>query len=351
MKGLFRMTLVFLKAGIREKNMSFWVLLFPQLLLLFMYMGLSGFRDSGGIALKAGVAAENPYYVILEQIDVIDLHEMNEQEAPAALEAGEIDGFVRDDLDVLINKNGTNQQILRGLMTDVKQFSALGPRAMKLINYKDGLASEKARTEDQFSIYFYSILAMFTLYGYYCSAEYTSLFQANQSTLAQRHAVSPIPKAKGVLAGFLASLVTISLSMAVMLFLTEVVLKLHLMLRWGPSLLLILGGMLFGIAWGLPFGAAKLPEWLRILSGTILTLLMAMLSGMMSMSIRQWVMLYAPWLHKINPVSLLCEGFYSVNILGRTETGLINLGILAGYALLLTLIAIALLRRQSYKEL
>ncbi len=351
MKDILRMARVFVLSGIREKNMSFWVLIFPQILMIFMYLSLAGLREEKQITLYAGINADNPYRVILEEIDGLELELIEEDAVPEALEAEEIDAFIKDDLDVYAGRDDFKQQMILGITNDIKQLSALGPKAAKLQDYPDGLSRETAKTEDKFSIYFYSVVAMFSLYGYYCSSEYTALFQANQSTLAQRHAVSPIPKVRGVLAGFLASFFIMTLSMAILLFLSECILKIGLFSYWGPSLLLILGGMLFGIAWGLPFGAANIPEWLRIMIGIALTLLMAVLSGMMNVEVRQQVMLYAPWLHKINPVSLLCEGLYEINVLNRRWAAFSHLGILALYAVLLTGLAVVLLRRQRYRQL
>lgn len=351
MKAILRLAGTYLKVGIREKTMSFWVLIFPQLLMIFMYLGLSGLRGDPQMELRVGISADNPYKMILEYIDVIQLNEMPEDQALVSIHDDQIDAFVQNDLNVLVAQRGIRQEVIRGIMSDVKQMAALGPRAMKIFDYPDGIAREEDKTENQLAVYLYSLVAMSTLFGYYCASEFTGLFQANQSALAQRNAVSPISKAKGILAGFAAALVTISLTMLILLLLSEFVLKIGLIVHLGPTLLLLLGGMLFGIAWGLPVGASKLPEWLKIMMGTMITVLLAMLSGMMSVEVRQQIMLHTPWLHYLNPVSIMSQGLYQINILGKTAEGLKSLGILGIYSVILTALAIFLLRKQTYQEL
>lgn len=351
MKGIFRMAKTHVIAAFRERSTSFWILIYPLLLMLFMYMALSGLRrEDSGIHLTLGISAENPYVGMLDNADIVKVVKLEQKDAEAALKDGKIDAYVDKHLDVVAQKDGMNQQIAVGVLTQLKQHLAAGPKNARMESYAGPLYTRQDKVENSFAVYFYNVVAMFSLYGYYAAADTTRLFQANQSTLAQRHAVSPIRKTKGVLAGFIASLVVICVSMTLVLILSELILKLGLITRWGPSLLILAGGMIAGIAWGILIGALNIPEWAKTMIGIAGTLIMAMLSGMMSMAVRNQLLLHAPIINRLNPVSILTEGFFRVNILGDNGEALSTFLQLLAYTVVMLLLSVWLLRKKTFKE-
>lgn len=351
MKGTFRLARYYFIAGIREKNMSFWVMFYPMLLLLFMYLGLSNLKAGSEDFLKLGIAKSNPSVLILEQIDAVKLDFMSEEDAKQALEDKKIHAYILDDNNVLVTKQDLFQDVAKDIMNQLEQYKKLGLKNAALLKLKGPLYEQENKVENQLSVYFYSTVALFTIYGYFASWVYVSLFQANQSTLAQRNCIAPVSKAKGVAAGFLASLLVITISMVMLFTLTEAVLKLGLIKNWPASALLTFGAMIFGICWGMAFGAFNLPEWSKTIIGIAGSIFMALISGMMSADLRNFITLHAPWIHRLNPVSLIAEGYYRINVLGNPEYGLRSLITLGIYSLLFFAAAVFALRRNSYKEL
>lgn len=352
MSGVMRSTKYFFLQSIRLMNMSFWVIIYPLLLMILMYLPLSGIEQSKAIDLQVGMAENNPYMAVFDEIDVVDVTITDRAAGEKLVEDEKLTAYITDEGDI-VGKYGTNNDItiVRDIMSQIKRVGKLGPQAAAFARLDKPLAENVNAPSRELSIYFYNIVAMFSLYGYFVSSEYTSLFQANQNALAARNSISPSSKWKGLAASVLASFFVITVSMILLLILSEVILKLNLIVHWGPSLLLLLAGMIFGIAWGLPFGAANIPEWSKILVGIAGSLFMSMLSGMMSMDLRQYFLLNAPLVLKLNPVSQLTEGFYRINVMNQTGRAFEVLGVLAAYAVIFIGITLLLFRKQTYKSL
>lgn len=351
MKSTFRIAGKLLKVSLLEKNNSFWVILYPMLLMTFIYLGFSGIKSGEFEGVRLGVSPGNEITAVLNQIEIVHYQEMPENQAKEELEKDKIDAYIQPDLNLLIKSGGAPQAIAQSIVTEYKQTKALGLKALLVLGERGKLYSRSSVDDDILSTFFYNIVGMFSLYGYFVSTYYTGYYKADTSYLAQRHCFSPMSKFKGVMAGILASMATIILSMTLLLCLSQFVLKINLIRRFWPSMAILSGGMVFGICAGMFVGALKLKEWVKTFIGIGGSLILAFLSGLMNDGVRNAILRTAPIVLKLNPVYLLMNGFYRVNVLGYVHEGLSVLITLAVYSALFTIGAVLILRKNSFKEI
>ena len=333
MKSILRNCAFFLKDAYRARSTIFWMIFFPLLFMICMNFAFAGFRNVEERHIVLGVDAQHPQLRGLrymdEGLDLISLKLLSEEEAVAALEKKEITAFVREDLDLDISQDGMEQQIARSVINEYRQISHLLSSSIQLGDVLKGqeaienkiqerllviaqssenmLQTEKAEL-DEFQRIFYTVLACFSLYGYFGASETTGLFQANQSTLAQRNVIAPQRKGRGVITGVLMALVGTALSVILQLLLVEYGLGLNLIHYLLPSVLILLMGGLFGIALGIFFGTLKISPGAKTLVGIVVFNALAFLSGMMGMAIPNFLQKKLPWLLKLNPLSIISQG-------------------------------------------
>ena len=66
------------------------------------------------------------YGEILSDIEVLDVTTMSEEEARELLEAEEIEVYVKQDGNLLMNESNVNTSIVKSIMDQVKQTTAMG---------------------------------------------------------------------------------------------------------------------------------------------------------------------------------------------------------------------------------
>ena len=122
--------------------------------------------------------------------------------------------------------------------------------------------------------------------------------------------------------------------------------------RTGHILILLLLGVFTGVFLGAAIGSLfKGTPGIKTALGIGLPLVMGFLSGMMSSHVRKMIKNSAPFLQKINPVSLVTEGLYSLynySNLDRYYEIITRLGIFLVIAIVLTIIG---LRRSNYESI
>lgn len=376
MKSILRNSAFFLKDAYRARSTIFWMIFFPLLYMICMNFAFAGFRDVEEHHIVLGVDAQNPQLKGLqhmdEGLDLISLKLLSEEEAVSALENKEITAFVREDLDLDISQDGLDQQIARSVINEYRQISKLLSSSIKLGDVLKGqeaienkiqerlqvisqssenmLQTEKAEL-DEFQRIFYTVLACFSLYGYFGASETTGLFQANQSALAQRNVIAPQRKGRGIISGVLMALVGTVLSVILQLLLVEYGLGLNLIHYLLPSVVILLMGGLFGIALGIFFGTLKISAGAKTLVGIFVFNALAFLSGMMGMDIPNALQRRAPWLLKMNPLNILSQGLTRVNLTGKLADALPVVLKMTAFALLFLIPAVLILGKSRYEEL
>lgn len=368
----------------REGSSIFWVLLYPIILTTLIFQLFAGNNFDKIPDVKLGVPTGSEWVQTLNEVNVLKTVPLDPASASEALSSGKIDAYWDGGSELEIKNRDINQDMIWSILDEVRLWKNFGDRMAKKaiasgqtsfsipghgavslkelqknpqilgaqIPHFDTLAKQTETTNNTRAVYFYALLAMFSLYGYYNASDHTIVYRANSSPLAIRTCVSPVPRLKGLLSGMAATFLFSTAAMAILVFYMEVVLKLNVIREWPVSILLLVMGMLFGIAAGMLVGSFRVQEWLRVMIGTVGTLLMAVLAGMMNVDVRNSLEISAPIVNRLNPVGLLSETFYSVNqIRVNMHEVLLAVGTLAIYIVLALAIAATQLGRRAYKEL
>lgn len=351
MKTLFRNCIYQGKSAYRDFGFVFWSLLYPLILVTFFHMALGGIGNREFEDINIGLEKENPIYYILENIEGVNLVDISQEDAKFNLNEKNIDGFVDKDLNILVSDSGINQTIIKEIVEQIKQINYLnkpGENYDFTVNYIESQEQEAKGI----LVAFYSLIAMVSTYGVFLGIETVSLAQANLTNVGARLNMTPLRKKNFLLAGILVALCLNLLSNGILLLFIKYVLKLSLFTEIKYSLLLIILGNLFGVSLGIFIGASnKQSIGVKNMICIIMTLVLSFLSGMMSPDIKIMLDKNIPILGKINPIAIISNNLYRVNLLGTSKNIGSEIPILISYSMVLIVGSYMFLRRRDYDSI
>ena len=201
-------------------------------------------------------------------------------------------------------------------------------------------------------IEFYTLIAMACLYGGILGTVAINQNLANMSNQGKRISVAPISKGKIILGSVCASYLTQLIGIALLFLFTIFVLHVD----YGNNLFLVVALAMAGSLAGLSLGIAiatmmKASENMK--TGIIIsvTMLGCFLSGMMGITMKYIVDTNIPIINKINPASMITDGFYSLYYYDTLDRYLVDIGSLLLFSLILILLSYISLRRQKYDSI
>ena len=351
MEGLFRNCIYQGKNIFREKSFLFWTLIYPIVLAIFFYTGFSGIINAELEKVEVGIDSNNPIVFILEDIELFNIHKMTEDQASIKLEKDEIHGFIDGDLNLLVAKSGISQSIIKEVLDQVRQTVKLN-KPMEDLDFSKDYVIDKDQNASGIIIIFYSLIGMVSTYGLFSGIETVSLIQANLTNLAKRLNVTPLKKKEFLLAGVIVSLSLNLLANGLLLIFIKYILRINLFTEIKYSLIFIILGNIFGVALGIFIGVSnKGSTNTKVLLSLMITLFSSFISGMMSPNVKVLVDENMPLLARLNPMSIMTNNLYRINLLGITEgvrEGIITLSI---YSLILIGISYMFLRRKTYDSI
>ncbi len=201
-------------------------------------------------------------------------------------------------------------------------------------------------------VIFYSLIAMVSTYGVFAGIDTVSLIQANLSNIGIRINATPLKKQNFLIAGVIVSLFLNLLANTGLLLFINYVLKIRLFSNIKYSALFILLGNLFGVILGVLIGVSnKKSSHTKTLIAISITLFLSFLSGMMGPWIKAMIEKYIPFLNRINPISIIANNLYRINLLGSTKSAGEGLIILSLYCMVLLMASYVFLRRKSYDSI
>jgi ABC-2 type transport system permease protein len=351
MKNIFRNCIYQGKNLYRDKSFLFWTLIYPLIMAIFFYTAFNGLINIELENINIGIRDENPIGFILEEIKFLNVHKISEDEINEKLENEEIQGFIDDDLNLLVSKSGTNQTIIKEILDQIKQMRSLNI-PIERFDFTVEYISETNQKADSVIIVFYSLIAMVSAYGIFPGITTVSLIQANLTNVGKRINITPLRKNEFLLAGVIVSLILNLLSNAILLIFIKYVLKLSLFTEIRYSAILIIIGNLFGVALGMLIGASnKQNENTKIILGIMITLFLSALSGMMSPNIKNLIDKSIPILGRINPIAIITNNLYRINLLKNTQNVIEGIFILSIYCIVLISISYVFLRRKTYDSI
>lgn len=379
----------------RNRMLIFWTFAFPIILGTFFNMAFSNIENSEKLDIIDIAIVENDglesNLFFREAFDVLSDEKSSERlfntkyttedEAKSLLQNEEITGYMvidNDEPKVVVATSGIDETIFKYVTEEIFQTADIVSNVIsdKVQNeivqgnynlnyekiYNDVLnmvqgqdVSVKDISSNNLSytmIEFYTLIAMACLYGGILGMVAINQSLPNMSSNGKRVSVSPTSKAKVVLSSVAASYLTQVIGLALLFAYTVFVLKVD----YGSNLPLIVLLGLVGSFAGLTMGVAiatlfKANENAK--TGIVISVTMfgCFLSGMMGITMKYIVDKNIPIVNRLNPASMITDGFYSLYYYDTLNRYLFNVGSLLVFAFAMIVISYFSLRRQKYDSI
>ena len=384
-----------LKTLFRNKALIFWTFAFPIILGTFFNMAFSNIESSEKFDIINIAIIKNDdfnnneiFKTAFEELSdkntddrLFETRYTTEEEAKKLLEDEEIVGYmklVNDEPKLTFTTSGINETIFKYVSEEITQTS-------NIIKY---LSEEEIKKEmiagnyniDYESIYnrvielteednvrlnnvsnsnlsytmieFYTLIAMACLYGGLLGAVVINQNLANMTNQGKRVSVSPTSKGKIILSSVLASYITQLVGVALLFLYTIFVLKVDYGNKLGLDIALAMAGSLAGLSIGVAV-ATTIKSNDNVKTGIIIaiTMLGCFLSGMMGITMKYIIDKNIPIINKLNPASMITDGFYSLYYYDTLDRYIFDIGSLLIFALILIAISYISLRRQKYDSI
>lgn len=351
MKGLWRSSIFIGKNIFRDIGFTFWGLMYPIILAGFFYISFIGLTNVKLEPINIGVQKNNPVIFILEDIDILHLKEVSEENISESLANQEIDGYIRKDLSLVVDRSGLNQTIIKGIIDQILQTIALNEPLENLDFNVDYLAG-KTQKGNGILVIFYALIAMVSTYGVFPGIETTNLSQANLSNIGARINVTPIKKSTLLASGMIVGLLINLFSNILLIIFLKYILKLELFTNFAYNIIFIVLGNIFGISLGIFIGSSnKKSSGVKTMMSIALTMFLSFLSGLMSPDTKILIDKNLPLLSKLNPIAIITNSLYRINLLENTNNLTQGMLLLLAYSLILMGVSYIFLRRRQYDSI
>ena len=331
----------------RNYGFLFWTFAYPIIMALFYYLAFSGMMNISVDSIPVGINSDNEILFILEEIDFLDIHLIDDNEYVEKLQREEIYGYIDQEMNLIVSKTGIKQTIIKGVLEQIKQTFKLN-RPIDGSEFSVNYVDSKSQEANSIIIVFYTLIAMVSTYGVFAGIDTVSLIQANLSYVGVRLNATPLRKENFLIAGTIVAVLLNLLANGLLIIFVEYVLKIDIFREIFYTALLLILGNLFGVALGIFIGSSnRKSSNVKTVIGLLVTLLLSFLSGMIGPKIKILIDQYMPILGRLNPIALISNNLYRLNLLGYTEG--ITKGIaLLSYSVILLLLSYVFLRGKSY---
>lgn len=372
-----------IKCVIRDKQMMFWILVFPILLSVFFQMTLGNITKAEAFnQIEIAVVdddefkKETDFKEVLSSISsdgknnkkMFDITYTNVKNAKNLLKDGDVQGYiyVENGIQLVVKNLGLSQTIIKSFLDNYKQSistinTVLGENPDALKNVLEDISERnehlKAVTAgksnpDTSVHYFYTIIGMACLYGGFLGIKEVLAVQANQSSQGARVSVAPTHKLKVFIVSIFAAITIQLIAVFILLLFLKFILKVDFGNQLTYIVLTCIGGTFTGVTFGTMISAVvKKGEGVKI--GILIggTMTMSVLSGMMFAGMKTLFTRNIPILAYINPANLISDSFYALYFYNDYNHYYVNLSFLIGFAILFGLITFAVMRRQKYASI
>ena len=265
--------------------------------------------------------------------------------------------FVTEEITETSNmiKNLSEEEIKKAMITGNYNidYESIYNKVMKLIKEDNIQLNNISNSNLSFTmIEFYTLIAMVCLYGGMLGVVSINQNLANMSNQGKRISVSSISKGKLILSSVCASYITELVGVALLFIYTIFVLKVDYGNKLGLDILLAIIGSLAGLSLGVAVASVfKSNENTKTGIVIAITMLGCFLSGMMGITMKYVIDKNIPIINKINPASMITDGFYSLYYYDTLNRFIFDIGSLVIFASLMIIISYISLRRQKYDSI
>ena len=406
---MFRIYGLYIKKMLRTKSALFWNLAFPIILGTLFYFAFSNiYGDQASKAMRIAIVGENaeqhPFTRVLEGLTyddgsrMMDITFATEEEANRMLDnAGSSEGVAKalfgsslekdkekgdddrtkrvigvitlsgaQDVTLTIKENDMYQSILSGIVSAYRQKAAFLADSME----KGGEAYEEAvkvvsedvefviskgmagENKDPYLAYFYNLIAMMCMLGSILAMDMFISVQPNATNTGLRIGASGVSRLKYEAAIFLAVFTMQMVCTGIALVYILGILKLRFGGELGGILLTVVLGNLLGIALG--YLVSHIGHFSYNKKNTILTLITlggGAISGLYAVMMKAVIEAKAPIINRINPMSVITDAFYSLNMFGTGDRYFRSIITMICLSAALLVIGALLGRRNQYESL
>ncbi len=375
-----------------NKMLIFWTFAFPIILGTFFSLAFSSIEDNEKLDI-IDIAIVNNKEFKNDEIMKTTFKELSNKnnkdrlfntkyvslkKAKKLLSDNKVSGylFIEDNNPkIVVLKSGIDQTILKYTVDQINQTKEIIPNLInkevekspinkvdyeKIYNDVNKLVSKDTSKITDISksnlsytmIEFYTLIALTCLYGGMISMYIINMSLANMSMQGRRIQISPIKKSKIILSNLLASYIVQLLGLLLLFLYTIFILHVD----YGDNIILIIILSLVGTLAGLSLGVAVstlLKKNEATKTGIIIsiTMLGSFLSGMMGITMKYIIDKNIPIINKLNPASMITDGFYSLYYYDGIERYLFNIISLLIFSSILIIISCISLRRQKYDSI
>ena len=247
------------------------------------------------------------------------------------------------------------------IQANVMMSKTINDDPTKIMNVISGLYGNSVEIKDiplegedksPYTQYFFALIAMTCLIASQFGLENGKSIQADQSAVGARRNVAPTPKLSQVVADFLATFTIFSAMLLIVLAVVVFVYKQDFGSNAGLIVLNALVGGFTGEAAGTMIAVMVKGDTKKKDSMCVLFFMgSTFLGGLMWGDITYYLEKNLPIINRINPATLIVNGFRSIAVFGNYQQYFTNLATLFGIGVLFILISAAKLRRQKYASI
>ena len=354
-----------LKITFKNRELIFWTFAFPIILGTLFFAAFSNIKTAEEYEPIKLVVVKNEssrIYPIYTQVlnslsegedKVFEVtYYDNQDEARTKVHENEVSGMVVFENEsefpkLVVERSEINQTIIQNVMTEIEQSMVAG-RRFDAPSIKNTYTREYEYT----MIEYFSLFAMACLYGGMIATKMLDKNLANMTASGKRIAVAAISKTKIVLTALFTSYVTQLVGLTILFLWISLILRID----FGGNLPFIILYTMFGALLGLALGTFvsavfKVKEDTKdgILTG--FTMIGCFFAGMMGPQMKYVVDSNLPILNKINPAAIITDGYYALSSYGVGERYWFDIVSILVFCAVLSIISIAILRRQKYDNL
>ena len=384
-----------LKTLFRNKALIFWTFAFPIILGTFFNMAFSNIESSEKLDIINIAIIKNDdfnnneiFKTAFEELSdknnddrLFETRYTTEEEAKKLLEDEEIVGYmklVNDEPKLTFTTSGINETIFKYVSEEITQtsniikylseeeikkemiagnynidYESIYNKVIELTEEDDVRLNNVSNSNLSYTmIEFYTLIAMACLYGGLLGAVAINQNLANMTNQGKRVSVSPTSKGKIILSSVAASYITQLIGVAFIFLYTIFILKVDYGNKLGLDIALAMAGSLAGLSLGIAV-ATTIKSNDNVKTGIIIaiTMLGCFLSGMMGITMKYIIDKNIPIINKLNPASMITDGFYSLYYYDTLDRYIFDIGSLLIFAFVLIAISYISLRRQKYDSI
>lgn len=368
---------------LRQKIIMFWSLVFPIVLGTLFQVCFGDFSEEVLMFRQIPVAyvtedgEQEAFTELLERLEtdsgLVTVKNVTKEEAETLLQKEKVEGIYytekRDEqakITLIVTKQDMSQSILSSVLEQyertVETLTNIGTKnpagieaAVSVLEEEAGYLKENSITNKKMDIimdYFYSLIAMTCLFGSSMGLMSAIDFKADLSGLAARRVVASTNRFISLFADVAAKVTIQFFCTAFSVCYLMYALKVSFGEKLGLILLISFLGSTVGVFIGFFIGVAgRLQEAVKEGICVGISLLSSFLSGLMVGAMYRVVETYAPFVHKVNPASLIVKALYSLNIYDTYDKYVQCVLSLLALIILLGIGSFVMVRRERYASI